>query len=318
MNRATVLVVGSINMDMVLTIERMPAAGENLFVRNFSMYPGGKGHNQTIACARLGAEVSIIGKVGDDDFGERLLLNLEQENVNYNFVTKRSMVHTGLAFIFIDDKGESRILVAPGANMELDTEDLEKGKQLFKVSDFLILQLEIPYQVVCQAIEIAHHFGVRVVLNPAPAQHFPIEMLLPNDIITPNQYEAEILSGVKINTLKDAVRSMQVLEKRCPAQKVITLGQDGALASLDERRYLHLLPRKVKVEDTTAAGDAFNAGLVMGIATKKDWIEALKLANNAGAIACTKLGAQSALPYMRDIEQFVSRWGEGEVEIIDG
>ena len=318
LTKPRVLVIGSLNLDMVLKIDRMPESGENLFAKGFSMFPGGKGNNQAIACARLGAWVSMIGKVGDDEFGDRLLLNLEQENVDFNFVTRKPLTHTGLAFIFVDEKGENRILVAPGANMELSVEDIDGARELFKSTDFLLLQLEIPKEVVWKSIENAHRYGVRVVLNPAPAQPFPIEILSSDDIITPNKYEAEVLSGVKINSLQEAKEAIAVLERRCQARKVITLGEQGAIATYEDGKLVYLPPREIKVEDTTAAGDAFNAGLVMGIGMGKSWIEALKLANTAGAIACTMIGAQSALPHMRDIEKFIEKAGDGEVEIIDG
>lgn len=317
LGKARVLVIGSLNMDMVLKVERMPEVGENLFAREFSMFPGGKGNNQAIACARLGAVVSMIGKVGDDDFGARLLLNLEQENVDYAFVTKQPLTHTGLAFIFIDARGENRILVAPGANMKLSVRDVENALELFKSCDFLLLQLEIPHEVVYRAIEVAHRFGLTVVLNPAPAQQFPIEILTANDIMTPNKYEAEVLSGVTITSRDDAVRALRVLAERSRARVVITLGEQGAIADLGDGRCVYLPPRKVPVEDTTAAGDAFNAGLLVGIAQGRSFLEALKLANTAGAIACTKVGAQTALPYMRDLEEFIAQHGEGEVEFLD-
>lgn len=317
MTRPRILVVGSMNMDMVLEIERMPAAGENLFVKKFSMHPGGKGNNQAIACSRLGGVVRMVGKVGDDDFGERLLINLEQENVDYCFVFREELMHTGLAFIFVEESGENRILVAPGANMALSCEDLERAAHLFKSSDFLLLQLEVPLEVVKRAIKMAHEIGLRVILNPAPAQPFPLEILGPRDIITPNKYEAEVLSGMKIERIEDAVRTIKLLDKRCPSWKVITLGEMGAVASYRNDSFLYLHPRKVEVRDTTAAGDAFNAGLVVGIGQGKEWVEALLLANNAGAIACTKVGAQSALPYLRDIERFVSENGRGEFEIVN-
>lgn len=318
MGKAKVLIVGSLNMDMVLKIERMPEVGENLFVQKFSMFPGGKGNNQAIACARLGAIVSMIGKVGDDDFGARLLLNLEQEDVDYAFVTKQSLTHTGLAFIFIDERGENRILVAPGANMSLSVQDIESAVQLFKSCDFLLLQLEVPHEVVKRAIDNAHRFGMTVVLNPAPAQQFPIEILTANDILTPNKYEAEVLSGIRISSLQDAIAAIRALRRRSRARTVITLGEQGAIASVDDTRYVYLPPRKVQVADTTAAGDAFNAGLVVGITEGKEWVEALKIANTAGAIACTRVGAQSALPYVRDLENFLREQGEGEAEFLNG
>ncbi len=318
MSEPKVLVVGSLNIDMILKIERMPEVGENLFVKEFSMLPGGKGNNQAVACARLGALVGVIGKVGDDEFGERLFANLEQENVDFAFVTRQALTHTGLAFIFVDEKGENRILVAPGANMELSITDLDNALELFKANEFLVLQLEIPQEVVKKCIEYAHRFGMRVVLNPAPAQPFPIEILTANDIITPNKYEAEVLSGIKIKSLSDALKAIRVLDERCPARKVITLGGEGAVASYENNQFVYLPAREVKVEDTTAAGDAFNGGLVVGIGMGKDWIGALKLANNAGAIACTKVGAQSALPHLRDVERLVKKIGEGEIKIISG
>lgn len=317
MMSSRILIVGSLNIDMILKIDRMPETGENLFARQFTMLPGGKGNNQAIACARLGLMVYMVGKVGDDDFGARLRLNLEQENVDFNFVTKQALTHTGLAFIFIDTKGENRILVAPGANMKLSVDDLENASQLFKTCDYLILQLEVPHSVVKSAIQKAHENNVKVILNPAPAQPFPIEILTENDVITPNQYEAEVLSGVKIRSIEDAVQALKALDQRCPSRKVITLGEKGALASDSGNRCIHLVPRKIDIQDTTAAGDAFNAGLAYGLSKGLDWITTLQLANNAGAIACTRIGAQSALPYLRDIDSFYSTQGAGEIRYFD-
>ena len=312
-----ILIIGSLNIDMILKIDRMPETGENLFAKQFTMLPGGKGNNQSVACARLGLMVYMVGKTGDDDFGVRLRLNLEQENVDYNFVTKQALTHSGLAFIFIDAKGENRILVAPGANMKLSVDDIENASQLFKSCDYLILQLEVPHSVVKSAIQKAHENNVKVILNPAPAQPFPIEMLTESDIITPNQYEAEVLSGVKIRSVEDAIQALKALNRRCPSRKVITLGEKGALASDSDHRYLYLVPRKIDVQDTTAAGDAFNAGLAYGLSKGMEWVATLQLANNAGAIACTRIGAQSALPYLRDIDSFYAAQGAGEIRYFD-
>ncbi len=318
MQKPKMLVVGSLNIDMVLNIDRMPEVGENLFARNFTMFPGGKGNNQAIACSRLGGQVSVIGKIGDDDFGARLLMNLEQENVQYDFVTKQPLAHTGLAFIFVDQKGEPRLLVAPGANMYLTPDDLENASQLFHACEMVLIQLEVPHNVVTQAIEKAHEIGVHIILNPAPAQIFPLEFLTQNDTITPNLYEAEVLAHTKIQSIKDAIRAMNILEQRCVARKVITLGEMGALATLPSGGMVHLKPRDVEVRDTTAAGDAFNAGIAYGLTTGMEWMETLHLANNAAALACTRVGAQSALPYLRDVIRYSQRQGKGETQIFGG
>lgn len=318
MQKPQMLVVGSLNIDMVLNIDRMPETGENLFARNFTMFPGGKGNNQAIACSRLGGQVSVIGKIGDDDFGARLLMNLEQENVQYHFVTKQPLTYTGLAFIFVDRKGEPRLLVAPGANMYLTPEDVENASQLFYACEILLIQLEVPHNVVTQAIERAHGKGIPIILNPAPAQAFPLEFLTKTDTITPNLYEAEVLARTKIHSIEDAIHAMHVLEKRCVARKVITLGEMGALATLPSGGMVHLKPRNVEVRDTTAAGDAFNAGIAYGLTTGMEWMETLHLANNAAALACTRIGAQSALPYLRDVIRYSDRQGKGETHIYDG
>ncbi|HSV31747.1 MAG TPA: ribokinase [Atribacteraceae bacterium] len=317
MPKPKMLVVGSLNIDMVLKIDRMPEVGENLFALDFSMLPGGKGNNQAIACSRLGGIVNVIGKIGDDEFGARLLLNLEQENIQYHFVTKQPLTHTGLAFIFINRNGEPRLLVAPGANMYLTTEDLDNASQLFKACDTLLIQLEVPHSVVRKSIEMAHALKIPVILNPAPAQSFPLELLNRNDIISPNLYEAEVLTQTKIFSVDDSVKAMMILEERCLSRKVITLGEMGAIATYDANRLMYLLPREIEVQDTTAAGDAFNAGIAYGLSTGMSWLETLQMANNAAALACTRVGAQSALPYFRDTVRFSENYGKGEVRFID-
>ncbi|QPM67877.1 ribokinase [Atribacter laminatus] len=308
-----ILIVGSLNIDMIIKTNYMPKIGENILIQEFSMLQGGKGSNQAIACSRLGLEVYMVGKIGDDEFGNQIHANLKKEQINYRFVTKNTDSHTGLAFIFIDNKGENRILVAPGANMKLSVGDLSDVLPLFKICKYLLLQLEIPQKVVKSAIQMAHQIGLRTILNPAPAQHFEIETLSKEDILTPNQHEAEILSGIKINTIIDAIKAIQLLKKRCESRIVFTLGKMGAIASDSTNRIIHLLPRNVDVKDTTAAGDSFNAGLLYGLTQGKDWLEALMLANTAGAFACTKLGAHNSLPNINDINDFYNIHGKGNI-----
>jgi ribokinase len=308
-----ILIVGSINIDMIIKTNFMPNIGENIIIQEFSMLQGGKGSNQAMACARFGLEVYMVGKIGNDEFGSQIYANLKKEKINYRFVTKNTDNHTGLAFILIDNKGENRILVAPGANMKLSVEDLSDVLPLFKMCKYLVLQLEIPQKVVKSAIQMAHQNGLITILNPAPAQHFEIEILSKEDILTPNQHEAEVLSGIKINTIIDAIRAIQLLKKRCESRIVFTLGKMGALACDSKNRIIHLLPRNVDVKDTTAAGDSFNAGLLYGLAQGKDWLEALMLANTAGALACTKFGAYNSLPNLSDINDFYNIHGKGNV-----
>jgi len=298
-----IMVIGSMNMDLVIRTPRMPLPGENIFGKGFKMFPGGKGANQAVGAARLGAEVTIFGRVGKDIFGERLLKNLREGKVNANYVEKDENEATGIAFICVDDTGENSIIVVSGANMRCSKNDIDRAKSLFPAMDLLILQLEIPTDVVSYAIEISHGYHLPVILNPAPAKEFKIELLSTNDILTPNRYEASLLSGVKIKDLPSAKLAAQRLQDRGVKVVVITMGERGALLT-DSKEIAYVPARSVKPKDTTAAGDAFTAGLAVALTENKELEEAVHFANDVAALSVTKPGAQTSLPTRKEVEEF--------------
>jgi ribokinase len=297
------MVIGSMNMDLVIRTPRMPLSGENIFGKRFRMFPGGKGANQAVSAARLGAEVTMFGRIGKDIFGERLLKNLREEKVNASYVNKDENEATGMAFICVDDIGENSIIVVPGANMRCSKNDIDTIKSLFPRVDLLILQLEIPPDVVSYAIEISHGYNLPVILNPAPAKEFKIELLGSNDILTPNRYEASLLSGLKIKDLASAELAARRLQDRGVEVVVITMGERGALLA-DGKKTSYVTARSVKPVDTTAAGDAFTAGLALALTENKELEEAAHFANDVAALSITKPGAQTSLPTREEVEEF--------------
>jgi ribokinase len=298
-----IMVIGSLNIDLVIRTPRMPLPGENVFGKSFRMFPGGKGANQAVGAARLGAKVTMFGRVGKDIFGERLLKNLREEKVNANYVEKDESEATGMAFICVDDTGENSIIVVSGANMRCSKSDIDRVTPLFPKMDLLILQLEIPPEVVGYAIEIAHGYHLPVILNPAPTKEFEIELLGANDILTPNRYEAALLSGVKIKDLESAKLAAQRLQDRGVEKLVITMGEKGALW-VDGKEIAYVPARSIKPEDTTAAGDAFTAGLSVALTEDKELEEAVRFANDVAALSITKSGAQTSLPTRREVKEF--------------
>lgn len=297
------MVIGSMNMDLVIRTPRMPLPGENVFGKSFRMFPGGKGANQAVGVARLGIEVAMFGRVGKDVFGERLLKNLREEKVDADYVKKDENEATGMAFICVDDTGENSIIVVSGANMRCSKDDIDRVKSLFPTMDFLILQLEIPPEVVGYAIEISHAYHLPVILNPAPAKEFKIELLGNDDILTPNRYEAALLSGVKIKDLESAKLAAKRLQHRGVEKLVITMGERGALL-VDGKETSYVPARSVKPVDTTAAGDAFTAGLAVALTEDKELEEAVHFANGVAALSVTKPGAQTSLPTRKEVEEF--------------
>lgn len=301
-----IAVVGSSNTDMVVRVPHIPAPGETVLGGEFVMAPGGKGANQAVAAARLGAKVTLVARVGPDVFGERALAGFHQEGIITRYVTVDREAASGVALIFVDAAGENRIAVAPGANACLSPDDVQQAREAIEKADVLLLQLEVPTETVLAAAAVAHQAGVRVILNPAPAPPnlLPAELLARVDILTPNESEAGLLTGTQV--------SAEVAARRLAGQGVgaviVTLGARGALiVTLDAQR---LVPGfSVNAVDTTAAGDAFNGGLAVALAEGRPLAAAVRFANACGALATTRLGAQPSLPTVDEVEAFLAERG---------
>lgn len=291
----SVVVFGSINMDLVARTPRLPAAGETLTGRSFSTVPGGKGANQAVACARLGVKTLMVGKVGGDVFGEALRENLASSGVDTTFITTDAEVASGVALIAVDDAAENNIIVIPGANGAIgDDESLRLEKALDQAS-ILLMQLEIPLEMVLFAAEIAQQKNVTVMLDPAPARQLPDKLYPLVDILTPNETEATMLVGFPVNNRDSAERAASVLLENGVSRVVIKMGSQGALfMDADGSRFYPAIP--VKAVDTVAAGDAFNGAFAAALSEGKSLDEATYWGVAGGALAVTKAGAQEAMP----------------------
>jgi len=304
MSRAKLVVVGSSNIDMVAKSERMPRGGETVLGSEFVMVPGGKGANQAVCAAKLGADVKFVARIGDDVFGETSLSNFKAAGVDTEFVIKDPSTPNGVALIIVDKKGENAIVAVPGANYRLSPEDVDRARKAIADADAVVLQLEIPAETVAHTIELAHSLGTRVVLNPAPMRPVSRELLAMVDVIVPNQHEAMGLmdragEGDNINA-ETAARELMALGARCV---VITLGSKGAyIADEDTKGFIE--PMKVTPVDTTAAGDTFTASLACALAEGKDLMGAARFASRAAAISVTRIGAQSSLPTRDEVDSY--------------
>jgi ribokinase len=309
-----VVVVGSINMDLVCRVARMPGEGETVAGSDLLTIPGGKGANQAVAAARVataGDEVHMVGRVGEDDFGERLLVALREHGVKSERVTMTEGVSTGCAVILVDKRGENSIVVSPGANAKLSVEDVEAAADLIGEAAVVLLQMEIPIETVAHTIALARRAGVRVILDPTPVPARGLSRALYGvDVLTPNQTEAEALlaQGGQGNGLGRMKRTRRVdakllgeeLRERGPGAVVLKLGPKGAM--LLDGEIVHVKGHRVSVVDTTAAGDAFNGALAVGLAEGMEMERAVRFANAAGAKACETFGAQPALPSRMEVE----------------
>ena len=258
------VVIGSLNMDLVVRAPRAPSAGETIHATEFRLVPGGKGANQAVAMARLGGRVAMVGRVGADSFGSTLVEGLHQDLVSVSHVHRDPDIPTGVALIIVDDSGQNRIVVYPGANGRLERADVDAAAVLVQQARFLVLQLEIPLEIVAHAIELAVKHGVPVVLNPAPATPLPGRLLAGVDLLVPNETEATILTGIGVVDLHSAEEAGRQLLAQGPRTVIITLGARGALV-VAEHGAEHIPAPPVEVVDTTAAGDAFVGGLVVGL-----------------------------------------------------
>ena len=309
MQQPKVTVVGSANVDLVTRAQRMPNKGETLIGDAFDIFTGGKGFNQATAAARLGAQVTLIGKIGDDPFANILRSAIDTEHIDNRYVKTDAENGTGIATIFIEPDGNNSIIVVPRANMCLTPKDVEHAAESIAQAEVLLLQLEIPINASQTAIEIAKANETIVILDPAPARSLPQDMLEQVDILTPNATEATVLSGYTVTTPEEAMTAAKTLQKQIATDEhsavVLTLGEQGVLLCTPAQT-TRIHPISVEVIDTTGAGDAFNGALATALANGDDLSEAVAFANVAGASAVTELGATPSMPTRAKIDEILS------------
>lgn len=301
--RQQILVVGSSNTDMVIKAAHLPRPGETILGGTFFMNPGGKGANQAVAIARLGGPVTFICKTGSDIFGHQSQQLFEEEGINTSYIFSDSEHPSGVALITVDEKAENCIVVASGANANLMPSDLARVEEAIEQADLVLMQLEIPMETVCYVADLAWEKGKKVILNPAPAHPLSAELLRRLYLITPNETEAEMISGVKITDESSACEAARVLSGMGVQNVIITLGSKGALIYCDGKS--EIVPAwKVEAVDTTAAGDVFNGALTVALSEGRDLKEAARFACKASAISVTRVGAQSSAPYRNEVDIF--------------
>lgn len=312
MDKARLLVVGSLNMDLVVDVPYMPGVGETVLGRGLKMVPGGKGANQAYAAAKLGGETYMLGCVGSDEYGQILIDSLKSAGVNTQSIGKQTGVNTGTAFIYVNEEGDNSIVVVPGANSTCSKEYIERHKNFIEDCDIIILQCEIPIDVVEYTVDIARRMNRKVILNPAPApDHFPEEILKKVDILTPNESELHKLTGKKADTLEDIREAAGMLLSKGIKSVIVTWGDKGAvLVEGDSCR--HYPVEKVKVVDTTAAGDSFTAAVAVALSEGKSLDEAVKFANKVATIVVTRPGAQTSIPSRDEVDNIIHK-GKGSL-----
>jgi ribokinase len=304
----SVLVVGSANMDMVVSCGRFPQPGETVLGADFGMYPGGKGANQAVACARLGGRVTFLGKMGRDVFCERLSAGLQRDGVSLDHLFLDPEAPTGIALITVDGEGQNEIIVVSGSNMRLTPAELEEKRAVFEAAAVVLVQLETPLETVQRAVALGKAHRATVILNPAPARPLPEALLRQVDYLTPNETEAEILTGLPVRDRASAEAAARQLLAQGVGCVVVTLGDKGALLVAPDRTALFPAQR-VQAVDTTAAGDAFNGALAFALAGGQALEAALPFANAVGAYAVTKRGAQTSMPTRGELDAFTATDG---------
>lgn len=299
--KKNILVIGSSNTDLVIQTSHFPEPGETVMGGVFSTFAGGKGANQAVAASRLGAKVTFVARVGNDDFGRQAIDGFDKEGITTSHIFIDENEPTGVASIIINKDGENTIVVAPGANNMLSKTDIEAIVSLVEATDIVLVQLEVPLETVTFVIQLAHKLHKKIILNPAPAVKLDYNLFSYLDIITPNESETKILLGKKVSDLKSASEAAQVFLDKGVKNVVITLGKQGAFFKNDHEELL--IPAiKTEVIDTTGAGDTFNGALAVAISEGKSWRDALDFSNKAAAISVSRLGAQSSIPFRKEIE----------------
>jgi ribokinase len=306
MTKNSILVVGSSNTDMIIKMERIPKPGETIIGGEFASAAGGKGANQAVGAARAGGTVTLVARVGRDMFGETAIAGFAADGINVDYVVRDRTSPSGVALIFVGQNGENSIAVASGANAKLTPADVRKAKGAFRKASVLLLQLETPLDTVQAAADLAEAAGVRVILNPAPARPLPNKLLRRLYLLTPNESEAELLTGVAVHNVEGAAKAASALLARGVQNVIMTMGARGALVVGADLR--QMIPSfKVKAVDTTAAGDIFNGALALGLAEGRSLLEAAHFASAAAAISVTRMGAQTSAPTRKEIDRLLAR-----------
>ncbi len=303
--RPSILVVGSINMDLVLRMDRVPLPGESFIGREYRHVPGGKGANQAVAAARLGAEVTFVGRVGDDAHGQKLKTQLAAQGISTDLLVTDSGSQTGLAVILLEESGRNRIVVYPGANMEIRPEDLAAAFR--RTYDAVMLVLEIPLPMVVEVCRLARANGIPAILDAGPARAFDLTQVRGLEILTPNETETSALTDLPCGTPEEASKAARALAEKSDARYVVLkMGEEGSLLHADGRDEIFPAHR-VSAVDTTAAGDAFTAAMAVEYVRSGDIARAIRYATAAGALAVTRLGAQPSLPTADEVRQFIQQ-----------
>jgi ribokinase len=300
MQPGKIIVIGSSNTDMVIQSDRLPNPGETIIGGDFLMNPGGKGANQAVAAARMGGHVTFISKTGNDLFGKQSMDHYNAEGINTEYIFSDPKNHSGIALITVDANGENCIVVASGANASLSPSDIESARAEIESCALVLMQLEIPIETVEYAAEMANQKGIRVILNPAPARALSDKLLRGLYILIPNTNEAEILSGIQVTDWESARKAANALSARGVKNVVITLGSLGALIK-EGNEYYTVQATKVTAVDTTAAGDTFCGTLCVGLSEGKSIVDSVAIASKASALAVTRMGAQSSIPYRSEL-----------------
>ncbi|WXR61065.1 ribokinase [Peptostreptococcaceae bacterium AGR-M142] len=297
-----ILVLGSLNMDLVTNVEKTPKVGETILGNGFSEIPGGKGANQAVAIGKLNGDVCMLGRIGNDDFGKNLIKNLKKNNVNTDLIKVVECCETGIALIMVNSNGDNSIVVIPGANFEFKENELKED--IFNGFDYLLAQLETPIKTIEKAFILAKEKNIYTILNPAPARELSDELIRHTDLLIPNETEFESLSGYDTSTEENIIKGSNILFKKGIKAILITLGKKGSFYidsknfSLKQEAYI------VDAVDTTAAGDSFIGGFLTSISKGEDIKTSMEFATKVSALTVTKHGAQSSLPSILEVDSF--------------
>lgn len=297
-----ICVIGSLNMDLVVNVDTMPKPGQTIIGSNFKEVPGGKGANQAVAMARLNGNVSMIGKVGEDGFGQTLINSLKNDKVDTTYI-QTAKGATGVALITVDKNAQNSIVVSPGANFEVKEDDIDNNIEVIKNSDIVVLQLETPLNTIKYALNKAKELNKYTILNPAPAVKLDDEIIKNVDLLTPNETELEIISGVSIETEEDIQKAAQIMIEKGVKELIVTLGSKGSLY-INKEKSMFKKAYKVEAVDTTAAGDSYTGALAVALSQDKNIEDAMDFASKVGALSVLKEGAQSSLPTLEDVKNF--------------
>jgi ribokinase len=306
MDKPNIVVVGSSNTDMIIKMDKIPAPGETVLGGEFTIAAGGKGANQAVSAARAGGQVGLVACVGDDMFGRMALQRFTKDSINTEYVFKDKQQPSGCALIFVDKNGENSIAVASGANARLTHEHIDLAKDMIISPEILILQLETPLDTVKHTAQLASDNGIPVILDPAPAQPLDDDLLKHISILTPNESEAELLTGIPVEDENSADKAASTLLAKGVDTVLITLGFRGTFIATENTREM-TAGFKVTAVDSTAAGDVFNGALAVSLSEKTPLPDAVRFASAAAALSVTKLGAQPSAPLRKEIEEFLKR-----------